>query len=89
MTPVSELLALKIENITLKLERLEHAAQQAARQLLDEQKPLIEQARIEVGAPSGHVYNTDTKMFQAPTGPQPLSTPSARQARRLKEAKSA
>lgn len=78
MTSVSEVLALRIENLSLKLHNLQHAGEALAM----EQKALIAQARIEAGAPVGHVYNTETRQFQAQTGPVPLSTRPERQAKR-------
>lgn len=78
MTPVSKLLALEIENLQLKLEQLDRQGKQWA----DEQRSLIEQARTEVGAGPGTLYNTSTRTFQAASGPVPLSTPAPRQAKR-------
>jgi len=59
---VSELLALKIENINLKLAQL----QSKANELVTERAKLVEEARAEVGAPADHLLNTDTRQFQAP-----------------------
>lgn len=80
MTQVSEVRALKIENYSLKLASL----QQMAQQLRSEQSALIEQARAEVGAPGGHLLNTETRLFVAPNSPQPLSTSKVRQIKRAK-----
>ena len=62
MQPVSELTALKIENLSLKLQQL----QTAANAFVEQQKALIETARAEAEAPAEHVYNVDTRAFQAP-----------------------
>lgn len=59
---VSELLALKVENINLKLAQL----QTAADKLVTERATLVEEARKEVDAPEGHLLNTATRLFQAP-----------------------
>lgn len=59
---VSEVIVLKIENIGLKLQML----QAQANGLLSDQKALIEQARIEEGAPEDFALNLDTGTFQAP-----------------------
>ena len=78
MTQVSELLALKIENIRLKLNSL----QQMAHALNADAATLLEQARLEVNAPVGAIFNTETRTFQAQT--QPLSTSKVRQMKRAK-----
>lgn len=82
MTPVSELLALKIENAQLKLQQLHAAAQQ----IVAEQQKLLEEARVEVGAPVGHNYDPATRLFVSPNGHQPLSAPAARQQKRARRA---
>lgn len=78
MTQVSELLALKIENAVLKLRQL----QAVSDALSQEHNLVLEQARAEVGAPQTHVYNLDTRLFQAAADAAPLSTTPARQAKR-------
>jgi len=79
---VSELIAVKIELATIKIQQLQTTYAQVA----GEQRSLIEQARQDVGAPPDHVYNLDTRSFHppAPSGPVPLSTTAARQAKRAK-----
>lgn len=59
MTKVSELLALKIENLVLKSQ----AAQTEAAML-------VEQARAEVGVARDHIYNMGG-FFQLPEPPPP------------------
>lgn len=80
MTLVSELLAVKIENLELRKRQVEAIHGEFQKQ----QQALIEEARREVDAPAGHLYNTDTRTFQAPGGSVPLSTRAARQAKRSK-----
>lgn len=57
---VSELLALRIENATLKLQIL----QTQATAINAEQMRHIEEARTKVGAPKTALFNTDTREFQ-------------------------
>lgn len=78
MTAPSELLALKIENYGLRLAQL----QAQSKIWIAEQNALIDEARKEVGAPEGHVYNLDTRQFQPPAGVTPFSTTKARQQKR-------
>jgi hypothetical protein len=81
VTPVSELLAVKIENLQLRLDalRLQHEA------LGKEQQALLDQARAEVGAsPEATVYNFATRTFSVPGGPRPLSMAENRRAKRMK-----
>ena len=80
MEKVSELLTLKIENLRLKLQQL----QTLANQIQSEQLQLIEQARAEVGAPSGYIFNTDTRLFQTVEKPAPFKAPFKREQKRLK-----
>lgn len=83
MTPVSELLALKIENMQLRLEKMraEHD------QLAAEQQALLDQARTEVGASTDATqYNFQTRLFSVPGGPRPLSMPESRRVKRAKRA---
>lgn len=79
MTTVSELTALKIENAFLRLQQLQATAQT----IVAERDRCIEEARAEVSAPVGHLYNTDTRQFQPPNGPRPLSAPIKRQRKRV------
>ena len=51
-----------IENIHLKLQQW----QTAANQIIDQQKALVESLRASLGVPAGHIYNIDTRTFQAP-----------------------
>lgn len=60
---VSELLALRIENATLKLQIL----QTQATAINAEQMRHIEEARTKVGASKTALFNTDTREFQEPT----------------------
>lgn len=78
MTPVSELLAMKIEISVLRLQQLQALVQAGD----DAAKALIEQARAEVKAPATHLYNVETRVFQPPEGAKPLSTTYARQKKR-------
>jgi len=59
---VSEVLALRIENIALKLTVL----QAQAGPLVKERDRLIEEARKESNVPDGWLYNTDTGEFVEP-----------------------
>jgi len=82
VTPVSELLALKIENLQLRLEKMraEHD------QVLKEQQALLEQARAEVGASSKATqFDFKTRLFSVPGGPRPLSMAENRRTKRMKE----
>ena len=80
MTKVTELLALKIENLSLKLGQL----QDQHERLHADRAVLIEEARKEVNAPTGHVYNVETRQFQAHAGPVPFRAPTAREKKRVK-----
>ena len=64
MTTVSELLALKIENLQLKLQALQASAQLT----VTLQQQLIAEARTETGAPAEAIYNVETRSFVLPNG---------------------
>lgn len=78
MKPVSELLAIKIENAQLKL----NALQQQGELIQADLRALLEQARIEVGGPEHARYDIGTRTFQAVKPPVPFQTPKAKQRKR-------
>ncbi len=63
---ILELLAVKIENSILKLQQLQHVAEP----LQVEQRRLIEEARISVGASELASYNAQTQSFEEPNAPE-------------------
>lgn len=79
MTPVSETLALKIENLQLKLEALRRQFEE----LHTQQQALLRDARQEVGAsPEAVTYDFSSRLFTVPHGHPPLSVPDKRRAKR-------
>lgn len=85
MTEVSELLAAKILAAAQACELLQLRAQAEFQRLMTARDALIEQARTEVQAPAGHQYHAETRTFQPPNGPRPLSTRPTRQAKRAQK----
>ncbi len=79
MTQVSELLALKIENVLLKLD----AVVATHRRFEEEKNELLKQAAAEVGAAADSSYNMQTRTFSQKDGPKPLSTEQRRQRKRV------
>lgn len=87
MTTVADSLADKIEIAALKCENYKLQAQAELQRLSDATNALVQQARAEVQAPDGHVYDTETRAFRDPKGATPLSTATSRQARRAEARK--
>ncbi len=79
MTPVSELLALKIENAVLRLQALEASH----RHVEEEKNALLRQAIAETGASPEHVYDVQARVFRPKDGPRPLSAPQKRERKRV------
>lgn len=80
MTKVSELLALKIENVVLKLQQV----RTQAATLEVEQNKLILEACQEVGVPTDYVFDINARTFSPPNAPKPLSAPAKRAIKRVK-----